>query len=45
MLGSQAWLLAYNDVYEALAALLLFLTPWCMLLRRSSEGETEALVE
>src|SRR6266851_2429575 len=45
MLGSQAWLLAYNDVYEALAALLLFLTAWCMLLRRSSEGETEALVE
>jgi DHA2 family multidrug resistance protein len=45
MLGSQAWLLAYNDVYGALALLLLFLTPWCMLLRRSSDGETQALVE
>jgi hypothetical protein len=45
MLGSQAWLLAYNDVYGALAVLLLFLTPWCMLLRRSSEGETQALAE
>jgi DHA2 family multidrug resistance protein len=43
MLGSQAWLLAYNDEYRALAVLVLFLAPWCMLLRRSSESETEAL--
>jgi hypothetical protein len=45
MLGSQAWLLAYNDVYRALAVLVLSLAPRCMLLRRNSEGEAEALVE
>ena len=44
-LGSQAWLMAYNDVYRALAILVLFLAPWCMLLKRSSDGETQALVE
>ena len=45
MLGSRAWLLAYNDEYRVLAVLILFLAPWCMLLKRSSDGETPALAE
>ena len=45
MLGSQAWLLAYSDVYRALAILVLFLAPWCMLLKRSSDGKPQPLVE
>lgn len=45
MLGSQAWLLAYNDVYRVLAVLVLFLAPWCMLLKGTSDGETQALAE
>jgi DHA2 family multidrug resistance protein len=36
--ASQAWLLAYNDVYRVLAIVVLFLAPWCMLLNRSSAG-------
>jgi DHA2 family multidrug resistance protein len=31
---AQAWLHAYNDVYRALAIVVLFLAPWCMLLKR-----------
>jgi MFS family permease len=45
MLGSQAWLLAYTDVYRALAVLVLFLAPWCMLLKRSNDGKTQAFAE
>jgi MFS transporter, DHA2 family, multidrug resistance protein len=45
MLGSQAWLLAYRDVYRALAVLVLFLAPWCMLLKRSSDGKTQTFIE
>jgi MFS transporter, DHA2 family, multidrug resistance protein len=43
--GSHAWLLAYDDVYRVLAILLLFLAPWCLLLKRSGDGKTQALVE
>jgi len=43
---SQAWLLAYNDVYRVLAIIVLFLAPWCMLLKRTSaEVAAEVLVE
>ena len=31
---AEAWLHAYNDVYRALAIVVLFLAPWCMLLKR-----------
>jgi DHA2 family multidrug resistance protein len=34
--ASQAWLLAYHDVYRVLAMVVLFLAPWCMLLKRTS---------
>ena len=34
--AAQAWLLAYNDVYLMLAAVVLFLAPWCMLLKPAS---------
>jgi hypothetical protein len=44
--ASQAWLLAYNDVYRVLAMVVLFLAPWSMLLKRTSAGvTTEAVVE
>jgi MFS transporter, DHA2 family, multidrug resistance protein len=44
--ASQAWLLAYNDVYRVLAIVVLFLAPWCMLLNRSSAGvAAEVVVE
>jgi len=44
--ASQAWLLAYNDVYLVLAIVVLFLAPWCMLLKRTSAGvAAEAVVE
>ncbi len=32
---SQAWLLAYNDVYRFTAIMLLLLVPWALLLKRS----------
>jgi len=35
ILKSQAWLLAYNDVYRITAILLLLLSPWAFLLRRA----------
>ena len=35
VLKSQAWLLAYNDVYRITAILLLLLSPWAFLLRRA----------
>jgi MFS family permease len=31
-LSSQAWLLAYNDIYRVLALVALLLAPWCMFL-------------
>jgi hypothetical protein len=34
-LKSQAWLLAYNDVYRVTAVLLLLLSPWALLLKRA----------
>jgi len=35
ILQSQAWLLAYNDVYRVTAVLLLLLAPWSLLLKRT----------
>jgi DHA2 family multidrug resistance protein len=35
-LGAQAWLYAYNDVYRAMAILLVLLTPWVIFLKRTS---------
>jgi len=35
VLRSQAWLLAYNDVYRITAILLLLLSPWAFFLRRA----------
>jgi DHA2 family multidrug resistance protein len=35
ILQSQAWLLAYNDVYRVTAVLLLVLAPWSLLLKRT----------
>ena len=35
VLKSQAWLLAYNDVYRITAILLLLLCPWAFFLRRA----------
>ncbi len=34
-LESQAWLLAYNDVYRVTAVLLILLAPWAFLLKRA----------
>jgi DHA2 family multidrug resistance protein len=38
MIQSQAWLLAYNDVYRVLAIITLLLAPWCMLLKRPARA-------
>ena len=38
MIQSQAWLLAYNDVYRLMAMVLVFIAPWCLLLPRSGRG-------
>ena len=43
-LKSQAWLLAYNDVYRATAVLLLLLAPWAFLLKRSQVDPNAAVV-
>jgi hypothetical protein len=44
--ASQAWLLAYNDVYRVLAIIVLLLAPWCMLLKRTSASiSAETVVE
>jgi DHA2 family multidrug resistance protein len=37
-LQSEAWLLAYNDVYRVTAILLLLLAPWALLLKRAPVG-------
>jgi DHA2 family multidrug resistance protein len=42
-LASQAWLLAYNDVYRATAVLLLLLSPWVFLLKRAQVDPNAAL--
>jgi DHA2 family multidrug resistance protein len=45
-LSTQAWLLAYNDVYRVLAVVVLLLAPWCMLLKPTSAGVgAEALAD
>jgi hypothetical protein len=44
MIQSQAWLLAYNDVYRVLAIITLLLAPWCMLLKRPT-GAPVAVAE
>ncbi len=44
-LASQAWLMAYNDMYRALALVVLLLAPWPMLLKRITGGVPEMIVE
>jgi MFS transporter, DHA2 family, multidrug resistance protein len=44
-LGSPTWLMAYNDVYQVAAVILLLLAPWCLLLNRNAGGATEIVVE
>jgi len=39
-LGAQAWLLAYHDVYKALACLIVVLAPWCLLLKSADGAQT-----
>ena len=43
-LHSQAWLLAYNDVYRVTAVLLLLLAPWALLLKRAPVGDNAPIV-
>jgi MFS transporter, DHA2 family, multidrug resistance protein len=42
-LKSQAWLLAYNDVYRVTAVLLLLLAPWALLLKRVQVDSNTAI--
>jgi DHA2 family multidrug resistance protein len=35
---SQAWLMAYNDVYRALAVVVLLVAPLCLLLKQKNDG-------
>jgi DHA2 family multidrug resistance protein len=45
-IGSQAWLLAYHDMYRMLALLVVLLAPWCLLLKSASDMRTaEAVFE
>ena len=45
-IGSQAWLLAYHDMYRMLALLVVLLAPWCPLLKSASDMRTaEAVFE
>jgi DHA2 family multidrug resistance protein len=41
---SQAWLLAYNDVYRMLAILAFAIVPWCPFLRRT-HGRRDLVTE
>jgi hypothetical protein len=41
---SQAWLLAYNDVYRILAILAFAIVPWCPFLRRT-HGRRDLVTE
>ena len=43
VLKSQAWLLAYNDVYRITAILLLLLSPWAFFLRRAPANTNTTL--
>jgi MFS transporter, DHA2 family, multidrug resistance protein len=43
ILKSQAWLFAYNDVYQVMALMLLLLCPWAFFLRRA-QVDTNATV-
>jgi DHA2 family multidrug resistance protein len=43
-LGSQAWLLAYHDMYRVLACLVVLLAPWCLLLKSGEGAETKKVV-
>jgi MFS transporter, DHA2 family, multidrug resistance protein len=43
ILRSQAWLFAYNDVYQVTAIMLLLLCPWAFFLRRA-QVDTNAAV-
>jgi hypothetical protein len=46
VIKSQAWLLAYNDVYRAIAILILLLAPWSMLFKaNTSGGSAESIIE
>ena len=44
-LASQAWLMAYNDMYRILALVVLLLAPWPLLLKRTTGGATEMILE
>jgi MFS transporter, DHA2 family, multidrug resistance protein len=39
-IGSQAWLLAYHDMYKVLALLVVLLAPWCLLLKSANGAQT-----
>src|SRR5580658_4508682 len=43
-LQSQAWLLAYNDVYRVTAVMLLLLVPWALFLKRKQVDADAAIV-
>jgi hypothetical protein len=38
-IDSQAWLLAYHDIYRVLAFLIVLLAPWCLLLKPAAGTE------
>jgi DHA2 family multidrug resistance protein len=42
-LKSQAWLLAYNDVYRVTAIMLVLLAPWALLLKRAQVNTDAAI--
>jgi MFS family permease len=44
ILKSQAWLFAYNDVYQLTAIMLLLLCPWAFFLRRAPLDTNAAVV-
>jgi DHA2 family multidrug resistance protein len=39
---SQAWLMAYSDMYRVLALILLFLAPWCLFLKGAEETASDS---
>jgi DHA2 family multidrug resistance protein len=41
-IGSQAWLLAYHDIYSVLALLVVSLAPWCLLLPSAHRTQAPA---
>ncbi len=44
-LASQAWLMAYNDMYWGLAIVVLLLAPWPLLLKRAAGAAGEMILE